>query len=157
MSNEQVASPFIVVIDGEDYEFVPLKLVDIVGTATDYLQLQPVAALLKQRDAFEPQVFEEMLVSKKQEVKAIEFGTQRFNEELFKPRNIVYLLWLSLRKKHPEIKFPAFEHMLQHNADAFEMLFDNLNRIIVMSDSEPKEEDSPTRKEGEGKDEGKKR
>lgn len=146
MSNEHIASSFLVDIDGESYEFVPLKLKDIIGSVTDYLRMQPVAALLKQRDAFEAEVFEEMLDSAKKEAREIEFGTRRFNEEAFKASNIVYMLWLSLRKTHTEIKFPEFQKLLLSNSESFSHLIENLERVIVISDSTPRKDDSPTRK-----------
>lgn len=139
MSNDQIAKPLIVEILGEHYEFTPLKIADITGPVTDYFQTAPIASLLAQRDAFEPEVFEEMLAEVKRESKGIEIGTQKFSDELNKPRNLFYMFWLSLRKKHPQIKKKEFDDMVQKDVDAVKVLLENLSRIIAIVDSEPKE------------------
>jgi hypothetical protein len=150
MANDQIAKPLIVEIEGDHYEFTPLKLPDISGPVTDYFKLEPVAALLKQRDAFDAEVFGELMSEVKDGVKGIELGTVAFNEELVKPKNLVYMFWLSIRKKHPEMKKKAFEDMLLKDEDAARTLFGSISRIIALSDSSPKREDAPTRKDTEG-------
>lgn len=139
--NDQISRPLLCHVGEEVYEFVPLDISDIMGPATDYLKMAPVAELLAQRDAFDPVIFEEMLLIKKRECKAIELGTELFSSELFKPKNIVYLCWLSLRKKRPAIKKSEFEKLLQANPDMLKMLFENIVRILALPSSNPKKKE----------------
>lgn len=150
MSNDQVAKPLIVEIEGEHYEFTPLKVSDIVGPVTDYMKMSPIAALLKQRDAFEPEIFEELMIKAQEESKSVELGTESFSDNVFKPKNVVYIFWLSLRKKHPEIKKIEFDKLLQDNGELIKTLYENFDRIIAFSESQPKDEDSPTREKSGG-------
>ena len=141
MSNEQISKPLIVEINDDHYEFTPLKLSDMVGPVNDYFKMAPVAKLLAQRDAFEPEIFEEMMVTVKAEADKIELGTSAFSNEIGKPKNLFYMFWLSLRKKHPNIKKAEFDEMIQEDLNAASLLLDNIGRIIAISESKPIEED----------------
>lgn len=146
MSNEHIARNLLVEIKGETFEFTPLNLADITGPVTDYLKLEPVASLLKQRDAFDEDVFEELLSDTKEKAEGIELGTSAFSNNLVKPKNLFYMFWLSLRKKHPQIKKNEFDKIIQEDTEAAKTLLENLNRILAFVETTPKDE----QKEEEG-------
>lgn len=154
MSNEQIAKPILIEIEGDHYEFTPLNISDITGPVTDYLKLAPVASLMKQRDALDPEIYDEMLSDVKEESSKIELGTTVFSNEIGKPKNLFYMFWLSLRKKHPTIKKSEFDKMILANPEAAVTLVENLSRIIAIADSTPVDEteteEEDTRKKVEG-------
>ena len=149
MSNEQIAKPLLIEIGGDDYEFTPLKIKDITGPVTDYFQMNIVAELMRQKDAFEPEIYDQLMKEVKEEAKEIQLGTTRFAEELVKPKNLFYMFWLSLRKKHPEVKKAQFDEMIQADEAAATILLENLGRIIAIYDSTPTEDaDEEVKEEG---------
>lgn len=141
MSNDQIARPLLVEIKGETYEFSPLTVSDITGMVTDYLKMSPVADLIRQKDAFEPEVYGVLLEEAKKKGEKIELGTSSFNEELVKMKNLFYMFWVSLRKKHPKITKKVFDEMILDDKEAAKVLLENLGRIISIADSEPKDDE----------------
>lgn len=140
MSNEHIQRPLLVEIGGETFTFKPLNVSDITGPVTDYFKMQPVAELIAQKDAFDEQVYDELMKQTKEEASKIEVGTAAFNEQLTKMKNLYYMFWLSMRKTHPQIKKKEFDEMVLNDHDAAKTLLENLGRIIAIADSEPKAE-----------------
>ena len=140
-------APLTVEVEGKKYTLSPLELGDF-GEVERWLEMLPyekarrkIAAL---GEVVTPEIREAIIALADAQSQASSFGDAKSSQVLTTVEGTGYLLWLSLRKCHPEITREAALHLISLDSIAeWQKMLDKLSGLEKDDSERPTEKEAP--------------
>lgn len=114
--NRAAGSPTTVTLDGKTYIMEPLTLKDFGVIENEYLKRRPnpLKAVAEAKGVLSPEDYDKLLTQAYRDaVNVAKASPQEISEWLDTREGVVFSIWLSLRKNHPELTKEQAEQAIQ--------------------------------------------
>ena len=101
-----VAAPTTVELDGKTYIMEPLTLKDMGTLESEYLKDKPnpIKAVAEMRELLDQEDYDKLLAQAYKDATAVNKATsQEIADWMDSSQGVIFSVWLSLRKNHPEL------------------------------------------------------
>lgn len=111
MSNGHIAAPITVKIEGKDYLLSPITMSDLKELER-YVQDEAIEGVKKHVEGLPLEVGARLIEKAYEEKLKRQIGTSAFNQAVASLSGSIYLLWLSIRKKHKDVTLDKASELL---------------------------------------------
>lgn len=129
-----VAAPQPITLGGKAFLLSPLTIRDF-KELEGYLRMLPIQEIKPQLDGLTPDERKHLLDLAYERVRKIRIGTADFDEASQTFNGICYMLWLCVRRRHPELTMDATADLIGQ-AD-FEQISQQVNRMAGYASPDP--------------------
>ena len=137
-------APFIFVVGGREYQLAPTEIADL-GEFEKWLEVRPFEAARKQMkalgDMLTPEATSIILEGAQKAADNSAIDTLSYAQRMASLEGTIYMMWLSLRKNHPDITREEVGAFV--TIDNLQEWQDRLDQVTGMVDADENPTDSP--------------